>query len=93
MSAAHPHVMYFKYGFNYCSMLRDSCSDHSPKMLSTVAGTWEVHGSWFNRSVELKGSCCAVMETANPGWNCTSSYRALYRSGRTAIVPPIHSNI
>lgn len=48
MSAACPHLLYFKYGFNYCSMLRDSCWDLSPKMLSTVAGTWEIYGSWLN---------------------------------------------
>lgn len=50
MSAAHSHL---KYGFNYCSMLKDSCVDHSPKMWSTVAGTWEMHGSWFNHPAGL----------------------------------------
>lgn len=27
--------------------------DHSPKMWSTVAGTWEMHGSWFNHPAGL----------------------------------------
>lgn len=56
MSAAHPHLMYFKYGFNYCSVLRDSCLDPSPKLLSSVAGTWEMHGCWFNHSAGLDGA-------------------------------------
>lgn len=56
MSAAHPYLMYFKCGFNYWSVLRDSCLDPSPKLLSSVAGTWEMHGSWFHHSPRLNGA-------------------------------------